>query len=221
MGLIRLQRDRIMRPLFARSTGTNLLITGLSAAMLSITLPEERRMPMASGCSSPMPRVIERAPDAPPVDFVVVPTGTQQWLVNGVLQPTLTLTRGHTYSFDLTAITDEHPFLINDQNNNPFGTIYLPQAFGTTVNFTPTVAMPNNLWYHCSIHSTMVGSIVLVNPCPGDINSDLVVNSTDFGLFVSVFGTSCSGCKADINADGVVNSTDFGLFVAAFGNTCN
>lgn len=209
---------------FAPSQMTaNAMIIAVAAAMVSITVPDlSQRGPTARGCASPMSRPIERAPDAPPADFVVTATMNQQWLVNGVLQPTLTLTRGHTYSFDLSAFTDEHPFLINDQSNNPFGAIHMPQAWGTTVSFTPTMAMPNTLYYHCSIHSTMVGSITLVTPpCPGDINNDLVVNSTDFGLFVGAFGTSCSGCKADINNDGLVNSTDFGLFVSAFGNTCN
>ena len=67
----------------------------------------------------------------------------------------------------------------------------------------------------------MVGRIDLTNACPGDLNSDLQVNSTDFGLFVGAFGSSCSGCSADLNDDGSVNSTDFGLFVGSFGSNCS
>ncbi len=174
----------------------------------------------AVGCGAPVSPPPERSPLAPPADFIVSANANFQWVVNGLVQPALTLTRGTTYSFDLSAFTDEHPFLINDQSNNQFGTIYLPQSFGTTVTFTPTAGMPGTIYYHCSVHSGMKGPINLVNPCPGDLNNDLVVNSTDFGLFVAAFGNACAGCKADINNDGVVNSTDFGLFVGAFGASC-
>jgi hypothetical protein len=56
--------------------------------------------------------------------------------------------------------------------------------------------------------------------CPGDRNVELVVNTSDFGLFVAAFGDACTDCGADLNADGIVNTTDFGLFVSAYGNTC-
>lgn len=176
--------------------------------------------PSARGCSARVPQPVERVPNAPPADFIVSANANFQWVVNGTVQPTLTLTRGETYTFDLTAFTDEHPFLINDQANNQFGTIYLPQASGTIVPFTPTSLMPNTIYYHCSVHSGMKGTITLLNACPADLNNDQAVNSTDFGLFVGAFGAGCSGCPADINNDGVVNSTDFGLFVGAFGATC-
>lgn len=143
-----------------------------------------------------------------------------QWVVIGQIQPPLTLTRGRVYTIDLFSVTDEHPFLINDQSNSPFGTVYLPGSYGSVVTFTPTDQMPVHLWYHCNVHSGMTGAINLVHACPGDLNSDAIVNSTDFGLFVAAFGSGCSGCKADINNDGAVNSTDFGLFVGAFGSPC-
>lgn len=160
-------------------------------------------------------------PAAPPADLVITANINYQWVVNGQVQPLLTLIRGRTYLLDLTAFGDEHPFLINDRSNNPFGTIHLQPAYGQLLSFTPTAAMPADLWYHCSVHYGMTGPIALVNNCAGDINNDLVVNSTDFGLFVAAFGGSCIGCKSDMNDNGTVNSTDFGLFVAAFGTNCN
>src|SRR5262249_16159313 len=65
-----------------------------------------------------------------------------------------------------------------------------------------------------------VGTPVAVN-CPGDINGDHLVNITDFGFFVGVFNTTCSGCAADMNNDGAVNVSDFGPFVSVFGQPCN
>ncbi|MBL7984263.1 MAG: hypothetical protein JNM91_04660 [Flavobacteriales bacterium] len=201
------------------------LTTILSGAILLFSLsgrnrfvaPDTDFVGSTVSCATPLPP----DPNAPPSDFVVSATPNFQWVVNGTVQPTLNLVRGETYTFDLTAFTDEHPFLINNQNNNPFGTIYLAQSYGSVVTFTPTSAMPNSVYYHCSIHSGMVGWIDLTNACPGDLNTDLQVNSTDFGLFVGAFGSSCSGCSADLNDDGSVNSTDFGLFVASFGSNCS
>lgn len=198
--------------------------TFLFAAVLISLLGDQIHRPRIDGmtgseqgCSTPM----APNPLAPPSDFVISANANYQWVVNGQVQPTLDLVRGVTYTFDLTAFTDEHPFLINDQSNNPFGTIHLANSYGSVVSFTPTVAMPNILYYHCSVHSGMQGTVVLTNPpCPGDMNNDLIVNSTDFGLFVGSYGTACIGCKADLNNDGTVNSTDFGLFVGSFGNTC-
>ena len=177
----------------------------------------------AKGCTTPVPQPAS-APAFPPADFMVTSNGSQQWLVNGTVNPTLTLTRGTTYTFDLTAFGDEHPFLINANANNPFGTLYAGPSSGTTISFTPTAEMPATLYYYCEVHyGSMKGTINLLGEmatCPGDLNNDQVVNSTDFGVFVGAFGTACALCKADMNGDGIVNSTDFGLFVGTFGSSC-
>lgn len=221
---LRWTKAHMTPPLFSRPLRTSAIAAVLSAASLSPAPTRETigtaAYPEAHGCASPTPRPPERVPGAPPADFIVSTNGNLQWVVNGIVQPSLILVRGITYTFDLTAFTDEHPFLINDQSNNQFGTIYLPPAFGSIVSFTPTTLMPNIVYYHCSVHSGMKGPINLVNACPADLNNDQSVNSNDFGLFVGAFGTACTGCAADINSDGTVNSTDFGLFVGAFGMSC-
>lgn len=165
----------------------------------------------------------ERSP-APPSDFVVGVNGNFQWVINGAVNPTLTLERGHTYTFDLTAFGDAHPFLINSNANNPFGTIYAGPADGTVLTFTPGNTWPSTIHYHCSVHyGSMVGIINLPggSVCAGDLNADLTVNSTDFGLFVAAFGQGCASCPEDLNHDNMVNSTDFGLFVSVFGTVCD
>ncbi|MFN9975065.1 MAG: hypothetical protein ACK58T_34755, partial [Phycisphaerae bacterium] len=60
-------------------------------------------------------------------------------------------------------------------------------------------------------------------PCPSDLNSDGVVDDTDFQIFVPAYDLlDCddpvmpSGCPADLNGDGFVDDVDFTSFVAAY-----
>ncbi|MBX3380381.1 MAG: hypothetical protein KF805_09805 [Phycisphaeraceae bacterium] len=59
--------------------------------------------------------------------------------------------------------------------------------------------------------------------CPGDLNSDGLVDDSDFTIFVVAYNIlDCAdpdmppGCPADLNQDGVVEDTDFTIFVAAY-----
>ncbi|MBS0190222.1 MAG: hypothetical protein U0573_04855 [Phycisphaerales bacterium] len=59
--------------------------------------------------------------------------------------------------------------------------------------------------------------------CPGDFNSDDVVNDADFSIFVRGYDLlDCSdplmqpGCPADLNSDGMVDDADFVIFVAGY-----
>lgn len=176
--------------------------------------------PTPLACAVPSPRVTPVP--RPTVDFIIG-VDSYQYLMNGVVNGSITLTRGHTYSFDLLAFGDEHPFVINSNASNPWGTIYLPGSHGAVVTFTPTASMPTTIFYHCEVHyGSMVGTITLVGPpvCAGDLNTDALVNSLDFGIFVNAFGSSCSACPSDLDGNGAVNSVDFGIFVNGFGNSC-
>lgn len=60
-------------------------------------------------------------------------------------------------------------------------------------------------------------------PCPSDLNSDGLVDDTDFQIFVSAYDLlDCddplmpSGCPADLNGDGLVDDGDFTAFVLAY-----
>ena len=213
-----------MHPNIQRNDKAVLIRILVASCLLSASQPTRPAQPEPTGCTSPSPSPLKEAPDLPPADFVITVNGNLQWLVNGTVNPTLTLTRGTTYTFDLSAFGDEHPFLINANANNTFGTLYAGPSSGIVISFTPTSQMPATIHYHCEVHyGSMAGTINLLGEmadCPGDLNNDTVVNSTDFGLFVGVFGTSCTACKADMNGDGLVNSTDFGIFVGAFGSSC-
>lgn len=213
-----------MHPTIPRNAKAAILWILLAFCLLSATPLSTSVLPEPTGCTSPSPLPVKATPGLPPSDFVVTVNGNLQWVVNGMVNPTLTLTRGQSYTFDLTAFGDEHPFVMNANADNPFGTAYAGPSSGATISFTPTAQMPATIHYHCVVHyGSMKGAI---NPldemaiCPGDQNNDLTVNSTDFGLFVGAFGSVCTACKADLNGDGTVNSTDFGLFVGTFGSNC-
>jgi hypothetical protein len=54
----------------------------------------------------------------------------------------------------------------------------------------------------------------------GDLNRDGLVNTSDFAIFISAFGSACTGCAADLDQNGTVNTSDFSLFILAFGQSC-
>ncbi len=62
---------------------------------------------------------------------------------------------------------------------------------------------------------------VTVNPLPGDLNRDNVVNAIDLQIVIVNFGkaTGDPGCdaRADSNGDGVVNALDLHVVIAHFG----
>jgi hypothetical protein len=59
--------------------------------------------------------------------------------------------------------------------------------------------------------------------CPGDLNGDLLVDDSDFSIFVIAYDIlDCDdpampvGCPADLNKDGVVDDADFSIFAIAY-----
>jgi hypothetical protein len=63
------------------------------------------------------------------------------------------------------------------------------------------------------------------DPCPGDLNCDIVVDDLDFSIFASAYNLLvCDdpampiSCPADLNNDGFVDDTDFAVFAAAYNN---
>jgi len=82
--------------------------------------------------------------------------------------PTLTLVRGVTYTFNVNALG--HPFWIKSGSSKVSGT---NDAYNTnvtnngtdngTIIFSPDELTPDNLYYICQNHSTMNGDITIVN----------------------------------------------------------
>lgn len=58
-------------------------------------------------------------------------------------------------------------------------------------------------------------------PCPGDVNGDGIVDTTDLGILLGAFGSAVRpGTGADLNGDGVVDTVDLGALLGAFGGVC-
>lgn len=99
--------------------------------------------------------------------FTVAPnSGSSAYTINGIDNPSLTLQRGQTYTFNVSAAG--HPFYIMSvQGTNP-GNAY---ASGVTGNGTTSGALtfvvpagaPGTLYYDCSVHAAMTGTITVTN----------------------------------------------------------
>jgi hypothetical protein len=108
-------------------------------------------------------------------DFAVTSPGFFYAINGNSPNPTLTLVRGRTYTFAVSAASD-HPFFINSpgvQNNNVFN--------GTITYTVPNVA--SNYIYFCSVHG-FGAQIVTVPPPPTirilsvAVSNNVVVRST-------------------------------------------
>ena len=58
------------------------------------------------------------------------------------------------------------------------------------------------------------------DPCPGDVNGDMIIDITDLLIVLSQWGQTCSGCPADVTGDGVINIADLLAIIANWGTPC-
>ena len=102
-----------------------------------------------------------------PVTFQVTNSGSGAYLMDGVSNGTITLTRGGTYTFNVNA--SGHPFYIQTTGNgyNAYN-VYSTGVTGAgaqvgTVTFTVPSNAPNTLYYQCQYHSAMYGQINIIS----------------------------------------------------------
>ena len=101
-------------------------------------------------------------------DFTVsVPPAMTSYTINGQTNPTLTLVRGHTYTFAVSS--SGHPFYIKTAQVTGTGSQFTTGVTnnGTTsgtLTFDVPTSAPNQLFYQCSIHSVMTGVINITSP---------------------------------------------------------
>ena len=93
-------------------------------------------------------------------------TFTGKGLTGAVNDPTLTLSRGHTYVFENRNSSGAHPFYIktsiaNGGTNDAYNTGVTNNggAGGTEIVFTVPHDAPDLLYYQCSSHSSMAGQL--------------------------------------------------------------
>jgi FlgD Ig-like domain len=96
--------------------------------------------------------------------FTVVNNGMTSYRINGVDNAPLTLNRGQTIMFNVTATG--HPFFIKTQRVTGTGSQYTTGVTGNgatngTVTWVIAADAPSPLFYQCSVHSAMGGTITL------------------------------------------------------------
>ena len=125
--------------------------------------------------------------------FVVTVSGANKYLIDGDSQASLTLHQHQTYIFDLSSSTlATHPFIFSDANTNDGnanGTPYTTgiTTTGTTRTFAVTADTPTTLYYYCTSHAGMGGTIT-ISP-----EAELIVTGT-------VEATNFSGSGAGLTS---------------------
>ena len=97
--------------------------------------------------------------------FNVTNDGSSFYVFNGAAvgnNPTLTLVRGITYTFNLNA--SSHPFWIKTTSSSGTGNAYNTGVTNNgddngVITFTVPGNAPNTLYYNCQLHLIMAGTI--------------------------------------------------------------
>ena len=108
---------------------------------------------------------------APALEFSVVPNGSSAYTFDGTGthsddNPTLYLYRGMTYEFNVNA--SGHPFYIKTTAGTGTGDQYTDNVTNNgvevgTLTFEVQMDAPDTLYYQCSVHAAMVGTIVILD----------------------------------------------------------
>jgi hypothetical protein len=110
---------------------------------------------------------VVEARNAVAADFTVTNSGASAYVINAQSNPTLTLTRGQTYTFAVD--TPGHPFYIKTAQVTGTGSTFDTGVTnnGTTsgtLTFTVPASAPSPLFYQCAIHTAMTGTLAIVAP---------------------------------------------------------
>jgi plastocyanin len=103
--------------------------------------------------------------------------GSNKYFVDGVQQDSLVLIKGDTYIFDYSAATS-HPFKISETSDGTHNSGSEYTNGTSTASNALTFVVPNDapaqLYYYCSSHSGMGGSIQVI-----ENKTDLVIEFTN------------------------------------------
>ena len=99
---------------------------------------------------------------AAPTVFTVTNSGFSAYVINGASNPTLNLTKGSTYTFNISAVG--HPFWIKTTRTtgqlNAYSTgITNNGTANGALTFTVDAGAPSTLFYNCEFHSSLSGII--------------------------------------------------------------
>jgi hypothetical protein len=96
----------------------------------------------------------------------VTASGTTAYVIDGASNPDLTLCRGSSYDFAVN--TPGHPFYINKVRGTGTANAYDSGVTGNgtttgTLTFAVPLDAPATLFYDCSIHAAMTGTIHIID----------------------------------------------------------
>ena len=157
----------------AAFVGTNLASSNIYGTKLSSTTMTGVRVSNGrlthSSLTTTLPsnfKIVTPLLSATSTQYTVTNSGTGAYVINGQNNPTITLIRGSSYTFNISA--SGHPFWIKTAATTGPGDAYVPgvtnngisSGIGTTTFVVPANA-PNTLYYKCELHSSMGGIITI------------------------------------------------------------
>jgi hypothetical protein len=108
--------------------------------------------------------------------FNISAVNTQNYTINGELDPTLTLIRGQTYFFQFLNLASVHPFWIktiasagtlngysDGLSSDVIGGAVQGQSGNVLLTFLVPQTAPNTLFYNCQNHMAMTAPINIVD----------------------------------------------------------
>jgi hypothetical protein len=169
--------------------------------------------------------------DIDKTEFVVTKNGSSDYFIDGVADPTITLVRGQTYTFDI--VGSGHPFYIKTALSAGTSDAYSDgvtnngsSSGDTDITFTVAADAPDTLYYQCSAHYGMNGIINIVDAfeipeisadasvtywqADGSVDS-LVVADTEFVLSrvdgIEIAESVTTGASGIVNLDAYITET--------------
>jgi hypothetical protein len=97
---------------------------------------------------------------------VTIPNAPSSFNISGTENPSLTFRRGLTYTFNVNETG--HPFYIMSVQGTNTANAFTTGVTGNganpgTLTFVVPAGAPNTLFYDCSIHGAMTGTITITN----------------------------------------------------------
>ena len=140
-------------------------------------------------------------------------TFTGKGLTGAVNDPTLTLSRGHTYIFENRNSTNAHPFYIktsiaNGGTNDAYNTGVTNNggAGGTEIVFTVPHDAPTLLYYQCSSHINMNGQLKIADALvAGNLPTGVQVLTTNISAGQLVTGHIAAGTGFQVNTSNIAD----------------
>ena len=168
-----------------------------------------------SGTGSEQPLGAERT-------YEVTNSGQSYYNLDGYEQPSITLVRGKTYTFNVDA--SGHPFHIStDSNGGDFSGIYTDGVSVTnpssandnatetgTLTFTVPLDAPDTLYYQCGQHSGMGATITVVDPGDGSAANPYVITNASELQDMNTDLDAAYTLGNDIDASGIANFDPIG-----------